>query len=94
MTILKSLYNFLQQVLPPESGINFATWMSFTLPLMTVNLLLAWIWLLQMPRWMSSGRNKDDEENIEVQPILNELTLHQTKSVTKQEKKRPQKLEG
>jgi hypothetical protein len=68
--------------------------MSFTLPLMTVNLLLAWIWLLQMPRWMGNGRNKDDEENVEIQPILNELTLHQTKSITNHEKKKPQKVEG
>jgi hypothetical protein len=33
------------------AGINFATWMSFTVPLMIVNLFFAWIWLAQMSAW-------------------------------------------
>ena len=31
--------------LPEESGVNFATWMGFCIPMMLVNLFMYWIWL-------------------------------------------------
>ena len=46
-----------------------------------------------MPRWMSDGRNKDSEENIEIQPILTELSLHQNKNNSSDTKK-PKELQG
>ncbi len=49
-----------------------------------------------MPRWMSEGRNRDDDENVEnenveIQPILTELTLHLNKN---NDNKKPKELEG
>ena len=36
---------FIFQELPEESGVNFATWMCFAIPLMLVNLFICWLWL-------------------------------------------------
>jgi hypothetical protein len=64
--------------------------MSFTIPLMILNLFLAWLWLLQMPRWMSEGRTRDEEDRVVIQPILTDLDLRRTRT----ENKKPEEVAG
>ena len=64
--------------------------MSFAIPLMILNLFLAWLWLLQMPRWMSEGRNRDHDDNVEIKPILTDLILQRSTSGDK----KPKELAG
>ena len=48
------------------AGINFATWMSFTVPLMVVNLVLAWLWLAKMYSWQRAREEKERTLTIDV----------------------------
>ena len=58
---------FIFQELPEESGVNFATWMCFAIPLMLVNLFICWLWLtFAGMRLFGTGRqisNKMIDEN-------------------------------
>lgn len=35
-------------VFPDATGLNFATWMIFNVPMMLLNILMAWLWLQVM----------------------------------------------
>jgi hypothetical protein len=49
------------------AGVNFATWMAFTVPLMIVNLFFAWVWLSQMQKWtVKKSANQEGEESNQV----------------------------
>jgi len=39
------LKGILQDLYGPETGLNFATWMTFSMPGMLINIFLTWIWL-------------------------------------------------
>ena len=41
----------------PATGLTFASWMAFAIPVMTVNLFLSWGWLY-FQNWFSERRNK------------------------------------
>ena len=43
-----------------------------------------------MPRFMSEGRTRDDEESVPIQPILIDLNLRPTKT----ENKKPEEVAG
>lgn len=37
--------SFAFRLFPNEGGVNFASWMAFTVPVMLINCFIAWIWL-------------------------------------------------
>jgi hypothetical protein len=50
MCVAKSVLNnqYFFSVFPNATGLNFATWMIFNVPMMLFNILMAWLWLQVM----------------------------------------------
>jgi hypothetical protein len=44
----------------PSNGLTFASWMAFCVPLMALNLFLAWIWL-QVYNWRPNKTRKNSQ---------------------------------
>jgi len=48
----------LNQMFGPNTGLTFASWMAFAIPVMLVNAILAWLWLQQVQSWYMRGKGK------------------------------------
>jgi len=50
MRVVKSVLKiqFFFSAFPNATGLNFATWMIFNVPMMLFNILMAWLWLQVM----------------------------------------------
>ena len=51
----QNIWNFFCKVLPSVSGLNFASWLLFSVPLLIVNIFFGWLWLATMSKW-SKGK--------------------------------------
>ena len=60
-----------------RSGLTFASWMAFAIPVMLVNLILAWLWLQQLMAWTLGKRSS---ENRKVRKGLNSSQSYLTNS--------------
>ncbi|XP_065337295.1 Na(+)/citrate cotransporter [Cloeon dipterum] len=50
-------------VFPNATGLNFATWMIFNVPMMLLNILMAWIWLQVMYMGLCRKNNSSNPDN-------------------------------
>ena len=58
-------YNFkvLDNRFGPATGLTFASWMAFAIPVMSVNLVLSWAWLY-FQNWVTEKRRKKKQRVI------------------------------
>ncbi|XP_023326559.1 solute carrier family 13 member 2 [Eurytemora carolleeae] len=56
----------LNQKFGPNTGLTFASWMAFSIPIMLINTILAWLWLQRVQKWYlkgkDAGRTKEQED--------------------------------
>ena len=59
------IFNFkvLDNRFGPATGLTFASWMAFAIPVMSVNLVLSWAWLY-FQNWVTEKRRKKKQRVI------------------------------
>ena len=68
-----------------KTGLTFASWMAFAIPVMLVNTVIAWVWLLLLQKWNLGGSGKKTKEQQdramkvikEKYAALGAITLHE-----------------
>jgi len=57
--------DILQKKFGDGTGLTFASWMAFSIPVMIVNIILAWLWLQKLMQWSIGRQNKDQSKERE-----------------------------
>ena len=48
-----------------DIGLTFASWMALPIPVMVINILLAWLWLQRLLRWSPAGKGEESKKKEE-----------------------------
>ena len=48
-----------------DTGLTFASWMAFAIPVMVINIFFAWLWLQRLLRWYPGGQDKPSKQKEE-----------------------------